>query len=152
MNSVSLPLTAKAGMPKRFQQPWVVVSEDLDDMHHVNNVCYLQRLQDVAVAHWLAVTTPALRAAYVWVARRHVLDYLVPAFLGDDLWVETQVSRCHGAVCSRDYRVTRSGDGKTVLVAQTEWCLLDKQSLRPKRIPESIVNLFFQASLIQVDD
>lgn len=132
--------------PLFFGQTWRVGADDLDDLRHVNNVRYLQRLQDVAIAHWALLADAAQQAAYVWVARRHELDYLAPAFLGEELRIETHVCLCHGALCTRIYHITRAADHKTILTAQTQWCLLDKHNLRPMRIPKAVAALFFRRS------
>ena len=36
-----------------YTQELRVKRSDLDARNHVNNVCYVQRVQDIAEAHWL---------------------------------------------------------------------------------------------------
>ena len=40
-----------------FEVTHTVISDDLDDLLHVNNVRYVQWVQDIAKAHWGAATT-----------------------------------------------------------------------------------------------
>ena len=80
-----------------FEIPIVVRSDDIDDMDHVNNVVYLSWVQDVAIAHWKARATDALRAEFGWVATRHEIDYKQAAVFGDAItartWIGTVDSR-----------------------------------------------------------
>ena len=69
----------------------IVVETDIDELNHVNNVVYLQYAQDIATAHWESVASPELQEKVIWVARRHEIDYLKQALLGDKLVIKTRV-------------------------------------------------------------
>ena len=58
---------------------------DNDMYGHVNNVVYLRYAQEAAVAHWRARATDEYVRTFVWVVRRHEVDYLKPAFPDDKL-------------------------------------------------------------------
>ena len=45
-------------------------------MNHVNNVVYLQWVNDISEKHWNWLASPELRAKYFWVVLRHEIDYL----------------------------------------------------------------------------
>jgi hypothetical protein len=80
--------------PFRFAMTRTVVPADIDELNHVNNVVYLQWIQDVAKSHWQQVGQHRINEV-VWVASRHEIDYLAPAFLGDPIdvgpWVRRKV-------------------------------------------------------------
>src|SRR5438034_4457466 len=62
-----------------------VPAEVVDGNGHVNNVAYVQWMQDAAISHSRASgctrATEAIGAT--WVARTHHVEYLRPAFAGD---------------------------------------------------------------------
>jgi acyl-CoA thioester hydrolase len=61
-----------------------VTEKDVDRNGHVNNVVYIQWMQDAAVAH--ARDRGCLRETHAvgatWVVRTHQIEYLSPAFAG----------------------------------------------------------------------
>ncbi|KAB1988800.1 thioesterase family protein, partial [Haemophilus parainfluenzae] len=78
-------------MTKTFSMEFLVPPEVLDDNNHVNNVVYVQWMQDVAIAHATEVGSTALLAQLgaTWVARSHQILYLKPAFEGDRIRLTT---------------------------------------------------------------
>jgi acyl-CoA thioester hydrolase len=96
------PTNLQKGNP--FQVKIQVNSADIDEMDHVNNVVYLQWVQQVATAHWLAMASPEIRDMYRWVVLRHEIDYFNPAFLGDKIIGLTWVSTATGAQSIRHVR------------------------------------------------
>lgn len=130
-------------MPYVFYLPIKVVPEDIDELNHVNNIIYLRYVQDAASGHWKTVPQE-IASQIIWVARRHEIDYLKPAFLGDDLVVKTWVDNFVGVKSIRHCEIMR---GDEVLARSlTHWIALDAQSFRPKRITEEIVKQFFPES------
>lgn len=109
---------------------------DIDDLGHVNNVVYLQWVQLVAATHWQRLSTSEIRSNHLWVALRHEIDYISPAFLGDIVDGYTWVSSIDGATSIRHVEFYR-GD-KCLAKAQTNWCLLDATTLKPRRIGQAI--------------
>ena len=121
-----------------FEIPIVIRPDDIDDMQHVNNVVYLRWVQDVALAHWLARSTEALRAEYAWVATRHELDYRQAAVPGDAITARTWI----GAVDSRRFErfteIVRTKDGVVLAQGRTLWCLVNRSTGRITRIPDEL--------------
>ncbi len=115
--------------------------DDIDTLQHVNNVVYLRYVQDVAQAHWDAISSEEMKKKYSWVVVRHEIDYKSPAFLGDELIAKTWVSSCEGVRSVRNVRVYNAAE-KLVVETKTDWCLLDAQTMRPKRIEEDILSIF----------
>lgn len=127
-----------------FELSITVSAQDIDTLNHVNNVVYLQWVQDVASAHWTTIASDELKKKYSWVALRHEIDYRNPAYLGDELLVKTWVSSCEGVRSIRHVKFYHINSGKLVVETITTWCLLDAQSMRPKRIESDIVSVFLK--------
>ena len=119
-----------------------VEQTDLDDLKHVNNVVYLQWVQDIAKAHWLSEATEEIISKYFWVVVRHTIDYNAPALLHDFINVKTYVQDAEGVTSTRIVEMYHSETNKLLVRAETIWCLMDAGSKRPTRITEPIANLF----------
>lgn len=120
----------------------IVSSKDLDELNHVNNAVYLQYIQEAAMRHWYASVSEETSDAMRWVARRHEIDYLKPAFLGDQLTVRTWVEAFTGVTSERHYEIVRKEE--ILVKARTIWVSLDAVTLRPKRFGNELTAAFFQ--------
>lgn len=120
----------------------VAVTEDAIDVNrHVNNLAYLQWMQDAATGHSAAVGWPHERYVAVgagWFVRSHFIEYLRPAFAGDTLLVYTWVAGMTAHSSPRRYRFLREDDGVAVARAETLWVYVDFESGRPVRIPAEV--------------
>jgi len=123
----------------RFKLRIDVKPEDIDELGHVNNVVYLGWVQLVAATHWNSLSTPEMRSKNIWVALRHEIDYVNPAFVGDEVWGYTWVSSMEGVKSIRHVEFYLAE--KCLAKAKTNWCLLDAVSLKPKRIGQEIKSL-----------
>ena len=119
-----------------------VADTDIDRQGHVNNVAFVRYVQDVAVAHWTSVAPDDMRAAFTWVVRRHEVDYLRPAFPGDELTLRTWVGEPSGATWERITEVLRAGEEKPLVTARTVWALLDAATGRPRRVDAAMLAHF----------
>jgi len=118
-----------------------VKSGDIDTLGHVNNVAYVKWVQDVAVAHSEAVGLDF--AAYqklgaVFVIRRHEIDYLRSAILGDRIELRTWIADVMAAKCMRATEVSRVSDGVVLAKGLTTWGYIDVATQRPTRIPDEL--------------
>lgn len=119
-----------------------VMQEHIDELEHVNNVVYVQFMQDVADKHWHSIALSDQEKELVWVVRRHEIDYLHPAVLGDELLIRTWTGE-HGTVTwDRHYEIIRPADQKKIITAKSVWVLLDKATGRPRRIEEPMLRRF----------
>jgi acyl-CoA thioester hydrolase len=116
-----------------------VTEKDIDGLNHVNNVVYLQWVNDISERHWNILASEEIRQKYIWVVLRHELDYLNQAFLGDEITLVTWVGTSSGVKSVRHVHVFK-GDS-VLLKAQSTWCLIDTKSLRPTRIKDDILSL-----------
>jgi acyl-CoA thioester hydrolase len=124
----------------KFAHVFPVKADDIDEQGHVNNVAYLRWVQNVAVAHWLDVTTAEQREKFTWVVTRHEIDYKKPAFENEEITATTWVGEAKIATCERFTEITR---GESLLVrAQSVWCLIDRETSRPARITSELKELF----------
>jgi len=130
----------------RFSHLTQVVAADIDELHHANNVQYVRWVQDIASAHWLACYPPtAAPSPYMWVVMEHRIRYLKPALLDDELRCTTWVGEVRGAQSQRFTRIERVVDGALLCEAETQWAFLDPQTLRPRRVPEDVIQRLREA-------
>jgi acyl-CoA thioester hydrolase len=129
-------------MAKVFEHAFRVTPEDIDELGHMNNAVYLRYAQDAAVAHWLAQATTEQVENLAWVVRRHEIDYLRPALMGDDLVARTWVGEATGATYERFIEFRRPKDGETLAKVRSVWVLLDAKTFRPKRVSQELRERF----------
>ena len=125
-----------------FEATHTVISEDLDDLMHVNNVRYVQWVQDIAKAHWEAATTPLQQHDNIWVLVSHHIDYKAAAKLNDEIHLKTYVTRSEGVTSTRLVEMYHKGTKRLIVKSETKWCLLDALTKKPKRITDEIVDVF----------
>lgn len=127
---------------KIFEYTLTVLPEHLDELQHVNNVVYVQFMQDVAGKHWSHFVPKELEENVIWVVRRHEIDYLNQALSGDQLLIRTWTGEHSTVTWDRHYEIIRLPDQKKIITAKSVWVLLDKITGRPKRIDKQILALF----------
>ncbi|WP_067032109.1 acyl-CoA thioesterase [Allomuricauda sp. CP2A] len=125
-----------------YTETFDVVVEDLDDLNHVNNVRYVEWIQEVSKNHWQKLTTQEMRDEMVWVVKNHNISYHKSAVLGDTIQMNTYIKSNKGPISTRVVEIKDNKTGQLLVNAHTEWCLLDAKTFRPKRVPESVQNLF----------
>ncbi len=74
---------------------------DLDFLDHVNNVRYIQWIQDISEEHWQKKAPAEIKEQVVWVVLNHNVDYRNPARLGDRIRIKTFVLDSAGATSTR---------------------------------------------------
>jgi acyl-CoA thioester hydrolase len=126
----------------KYSLTFRVPEGDIDRQGHVNNVAFVRYVQEVAVAHWRAVAPADVQAAFTWVVRRHEVEYLRPAFAGEELQLRTWVGEPSGATWERFTEVWRAGEEKPLVAARTVWVLLDAATGRPRRVDAALVSRF----------
>src|SRR5438128_4118233 len=95
----------------------ITVSEKVVDQNrHVNNVVYVQWMQDAAIQHAAASGCTRLTQALgaIWVARTHRIEYLSPAFAGDVITVVTWIANFRKVRSLRRYEFIRASDRKVL--------------------------------------
>ncbi len=128
-------------IPIVFQHEIQVKASDIDELNHVNNIVYLEYIQDVAQAHWESIMHHPDMEAIRWVARRHEIDYLKQAFLDEILTVKTWVEGFTGVTSIRHCEIYKN----EILItkSKTIWVALDSISFKPRRLSTALVESFF---------
>jgi acyl-CoA thioester hydrolase len=127
-----------------YARSFVVPSQVIDENGHVNNVVYVQWMQDIAVEHYEAIggTHPMRLAGATWVVREHKIEYLIPAFAGEQIEIRTWVENVRRVRSLRKYEFVRKSDGKVLVRGETDWVFVDAKTGRPLPIPEAVSNVF----------
>jgi acyl-CoA thioester hydrolase len=126
-----------------FTQRFPVDAADIDELGHVNNIVYLRYAQDIAIAHWRSRATEEMVAGFVWVVMRHEVDYRAQLQLGDEVEVRTWVDDApRGPAWARFVDIYKLGAEKPAAQIKSNWCMLDAQTRRIKRVPMDLVQRF----------
>lgn len=115
----------------------------IDENGHVNNVTYVQWMQDIAVEHYASIGgIEAQGADSTWVVREHKIEYFLPAFLGEEIEIKTWVENIRRVRSLRKYEFTRTSDGKTLVKGETDWVFVDVKTGSPRAVPEAVIKVF----------
>ncbi|MDQ4045342.1 MAG: acyl-CoA thioesterase [Chloroflexota bacterium] len=160
MTDIVRPVTA-------YRLPVRVRFHECDPLGHVNNAVYLNWLEQAAIDHAALVgwSQENLERAVggVFVARRHEIDYLRPAYEGDHLEVLTWPNSMQMATALRRYVIRRAAEpngtpdliedpditaltsGEVLVQAVTRWALVSLDPVRPLRIPKRVIDTFIES-------
>jgi len=130
-----------------FREEIRVLPSDADEFHHANNTRYVHWMQQAAVDHSAALGWDAdryLALGSIWVARRHIIDYIRPVFPGETMLAETWVEEMKHVTCIRKYRFTRISDNQKIAEAETRWAFVSAATGRPARVPEELKSQFLE--------
>ena len=120
-----------------FETKYTVKPAHIDELNHVNNVVYLQWIQDIANLHWTQLKSGLDTTAYVWVVIRHEIDYIGQALLGDTIVAKTWVGKTGGIRSIRHVEFYKNN--KLIVRAQTTFCLVNAKTFKPTRITDQIL-------------
>ena len=122
-----------------YQHSFYVEEKHIDTLNHVNNVVYLQWVNDISEKHWGILSDENLNSKYFWVCLRHEIDYLDQAVLGDEISVYTWVGESAGVKSIRNVHIYK---GDTLLTKiKSTWCLIDAKTYKPTRIKQDILDV-----------
>ena len=125
-----------------FEMTVSVLPDDIDEQNHVNNTVYLRWVQEIATAHWRAITSPEAQETIGWVVLRHEIDYKTSATLGDQIVLRTWVGKATRLTFERFTEIRRSSDGQLLSAARTLWCPINAQTGRPVRVSSEVRKQF----------
>ena len=125
---------------KPFAIPITVEAGDIDFMGHVNNARYLNWVQDAVLAHWRDLAPAEDVASKAWVALKHEITYLRPAFLEDTVIARPVLESFRGARAF--YRTVISRGEEVLAEVRSAWCCIDVDTLKPARIGEHLRSFF----------
>ncbi len=116
-----------------------VEQHHIDVLNHVNNVVYLQWVNDASEKHWAILSNNEINAKYFWVCLRHEIDYIGQAFRDDELTIQTWVGESKGV---RSIRYVNIYKGNELLCkVYSTWCLIDSKTQKPSSINNDILKL-----------
>lgn len=126
-----------------FVRRITVGPQAIDANGHVNNVVYVQWMQDLAVEHYTSVSgLEAQGAEATWVAHEHRVRYLAQAREGDTIEARTWVETMRRVRSKRRYLFVKADDGKTLVEGETDWAFVDAKTGLPRPIPEAVTAVF----------
>ncbi|WP_026753159.1 thioesterase family protein [Sediminibacter sp. Hel_I_10] len=125
-----------------YEKHIVVKQDDIDQRSHVNNVRYVEWVQDIAQEHWESKTDASILDSYYWIMLSHHIQYKAEAILGDVLRVKTFVTKAEGVRSTRQVEVYNKNTNKLLTTSETIWCLMSHKTNKPARITSDIKNLF----------
>ena len=128
--------------PPIFTYTITVTQSAIDEYGHVNNVIYVQWMQDAAIRHGESIPEYKPPENTGWYAREHRIEYLAPAYLGDEIEVRTWASEMKRVRALRKYEFIRKADGKVIAKGETQWIFVELTTGRPIAIPPEIQALF----------
>lgn len=115
----------------------------IDENGHVNNVAYVQWMQDIAVEHYASIGgITAQGQDATWVVREHRIEYLLPAFVNEEIEINTWVENIRRARSLRRYEFVRKSDGKILVKGETDWVFVNVKTGMPQAIPEQVSKIF----------
>jgi len=116
----------------------------IDENGRVNNVAYVQWMQDIAVEHYSSIggASPMQKIGATWVARSHLIEYLMPAFAGEEIEIRTWIESVRRVRSLRKYEFVRKSDGKVLVKGETDWVFVDAQTGSPRAIPNEVIEIF----------
>ena len=124
----------------KFSHTLIVKPEHLDEQNHVNNVVFVQWIQDVAIAHWQSLISEEIQNKFTWFLLRHEIDYKQQAFADEGITVTTWVGKATKVTCER---FTEIKCGEALLVkAKSNWCMFDLRTKKPAKINDEIREKF----------
>jgi acyl-CoA thioester hydrolase len=132
-------------MPAVFEYRHLVRPDEADELGHVSNLIYLKWMQSAAFGHsaaqgWGMEQYRAVNAG--WVVRSHEIEYLRPAFPGDEIVVRTWIADMKKMTSLRRYQILRPQDEVRLAIAATNWAFIDFGSHRLKRVLPEVAQSF----------
>ena len=110
----------ESGSNAVYSYEFTIPESALDMNGHVNNVVYVQWMQDVAILH--ANATGGTRAMHA----------------AGGTWV-VNFRRVRSI---RRYKFVKKNENKLLARGETEWVFVDAESGRPRMIPDEVMGLF----------
>jgi acyl-CoA thioester hydrolase len=130
-------------MNRVYTRSFTIPSDAIDENGHVNNVAYVQWMQDIAVEHYTSIGgIEAQGSNATWVVREHKIEYFLPAFAGEEIEIKTWVENIRRVRSLRKYEFVRKSDGKVLVQGETDWVFVDSKTGRPLLIPEEVSRVF----------
>ena len=135
----------KEDMSSVFDLRIKVKPQHIDVLGHVNNVVYVQWMQDVASAHieTLGVGLDQyLEMKHAMVAVEHHVQYRKAAMLDDDVILRTWLYEINALYSFRQYAFFNAKDNSLLFTGNTKWACIEIASGRPKRMSPTFIQAY----------
>ena len=130
-------------MNRVYARSFTIPAGAIDENGHANNVAYVRWMQDIAVEHYASIGGIEAQGPDVtWWVREHRIEYLLPAFEGEEIEIRTWVENVRRVRSLRKYEFVRKSDGRLLVKGETDWVFVDAKSGRPVAIPEEVAKVF----------
>lgn len=127
---------------KTFEYDITVTKNDLDALNHVNNVVYVQWVNDIAMVHWEKAAPLTVRDNYFWVLMSHTIDYKKAAVLNDVITIKTFIIDSTSITSLRVVEMYNKNTQELIAKSETKWCFMNAQTQHPTRIIPEVKNIF----------
>ena len=126
-----------------YSKRFIIPASAIDENGHVNNVAYVQWMQEIAVEHYASIGgIQAQGNNATWFVREHKIEYLLPAFVGEEIEIKTWVENIRRVRSLRKYEFVRKSDDMLLVRGETDWVFVDAKTGRPLPIPEEVARVF----------
>lgn len=126
-----------------YSKTITVTKDFIDENGHVNNVVYVQWMQDIAVEHYSSIGgVEAQGPESTWVIREHRIEYFLPAFEGEEIEIRTWVENVRRVRSLRQYEFVRKEDSKVLVKGETDWVFVDVKTGSPRAVPDVVIKVF----------
>ena len=126
-----------------YSKSIIIPKEVIDENGHVNNVVYVQWMQDIAVEHYSSIGgIEAQGSESTWVIREHRIEYFLPAFEGEEVEIRTWVENVRRVRSLRKYEFIRKLDGKILVKGETDWVFVDVKTGMPRAVSKEVIDVF----------
>jgi len=126
-----------------YSKSFTIPKDSIDENGHVNNVAYVQWMQDIAVEHYASIGgIEAQGNDATWVVREHKVEYFLPAFEGEEIEIHTWVENIRRVRSLRKYEFVRKSDNKILVKGETDWVFVDVKTGAPHAVPNEVTNVF----------
>lgn len=127
---------------KTLEYDITVTTHHLDDLNHVNNVVYVQWVNDIAKTHWEKAAPQDIKEDYFWVLMSHTIDYKKAAVINDIITVKTFIIESSTITSLRAVEMYNKKTEELVAKSTTKWCFMNAHTQRPTRITPEVEELF----------
>lgn len=116
----------------------------IDDNNHVNNVNYLQWMQDIGFEHINHNVPSSFYESnpITWFVKEHTIEYKLPCVLGDEILIRTWIASAKRVYATREYEFVRVADGKVVAQAKSIFVCMHQTKLKPVSISKEFTKYF----------
>jgi acyl-CoA thioester hydrolase len=126
-----------------YSRSFTIPTDAIDENGHVNNVAYVQWMQEIAVEHYASIGGIAAQGdGATWFVREHKIEYRLPAFAGEEIEIRTWVANLRRVRSLRKYEFVRKSDGRVLVKGETDWVFVDAKTGAPRPIPEEVSKIF----------